>query len=131
MSVKNGYLLLIVLALSIFLVASVYASELSVEFERTPAVSIDNARIVESSAQSIRLAGQLKRPYKLAMPGHVHVYMYSDSGEVIADSKHKVSGLNSARKGMLRVPFNISIEMDIVDMTKAFLVYHTPGHSEG
>jgi hypothetical protein len=96
----------------------------------TGSVSVKMAKMVEEGAD-FRITGQLQRPHKLLMSGHLHAFNYSEAGLLLADSKHQIPGLSSKRKGMLRIPFNIRIENVPAETAKVILKYHTAGHNEG
>ena len=96
----------------------------------TGSVSVKMAKMVEEGAD-FRITGQLQRPHKLLMSGHLHAFNYSENGLLLAESKHRVPSLNSRRKGMMRIPFNIRIENVPAETAKVILKYHTAGHDDG
>ena len=113
--------------------ATVYSSDIGVEFGRTHSVRVTEARIIDQSETQLVLAGHLKRPHRLLMAGHIHAYAYQGNGDLITDSKHRVLGLlglKSKRRGLMRVPFRISIKAVAENVDRVFLEYHSPGHAE-
>lgn len=126
------YIFYIVISCSLLVVLAdtVLAKDVSVYFAELGSVAVIQAKIIETPNQELRITGQLKRPHRIPMTGHLHTYIYSDKGDLLADSKHRVLGLNSKRKGMMRVSFNILVEAVPTDASKAFLEYHDPGHKE-
>jgi hypothetical protein len=102
----------------------------SINFARTTSVSVAKAEIIDISNQKLVIAGQLNRPHRLPMAGHLHSFSYSTNGDLITESKHRILGLNSKRKGLMQVPFKISIEEVLEETDRIFLEYHGPGHSE-
>jgi hypothetical protein len=96
----------------------------------TGSVTVKMAKIVEAGP-NLKVTGQLHRPHKLLMSGHLHAFNYSKDGLLLAESKHQVPGLNSKRNGMMRIPFNIRIENAPIAAARVILKYHTAGHDEG
>jgi len=92
-------------------------------------VTIVNADVFRVG-EDLRVTGLLKRPHPLPMAGHLHVYTYSVDSELTAESKHRVPGLNSKRRGMMRISFNVLLDEVPAGATKVLLEYHSPGHQE-
>lgn len=113
-----------------FVGTAVFAGEISVDFASPYSVSVIQAKISEAPNQALRIIGQLKRPHRISMAGHLHAYIYSVNGDLVAESKHRVAGLNSKRGGMMRVSFNVLHEAAPTETSRAFLEYHSPGHQE-
>ncbi len=125
------YLCAVVLLSLLFVVpGNSYSKIVSVGFARTSSVTVVKANISDISEQTLSITGLLKRYHSSPMVGHLHAYGYSDNGRLIAESKHRVTGLNSKRRGHMRVPFKISIEEAQQETSRVFLEYHLPGHSE-
>jgi hypothetical protein len=105
-------------------------ADIAIDFGSSSSVIVKKASIVDQSDQTLTLAGQLYRPHRLPMVGHLHVYAYLENGDLVSDSKHRVLGLNSQRHGSMRIPFRVSIESATNEIDRLFLEYHSPGHSE-
>jgi len=118
------------LTATLFIPATGYSSDIGVEFGRTHSVRVTEARIIDQSETQLELAGQVSRPHRLPMAGHLHAYTYVKNGDLVSDSKHRVLGLNSKRGGLMRVPFRISIKDVAENIDRVFLEYHSPGHAE-
>lgn len=121
---------LVLLMAALFIPATVYSGDIVVEIERTHSVTVTKAKIVDLSENQLDLAGQLYRPHRLPMAGHLHAYAYMKNENLISDSKHRVPGLNSQRGGSMRVPFRISIKDVANEIDRVYLEYHSPGYSE-
>jgi len=107
-----------------------YSADVAIDFGRSNSVTVATANVVDQSDNALELAGQLYRPHRLPMVGHLHAYAYVKNGDLVSDSKHRVLGLNSQRGGSMRVPFRISIKDVAENLDRVFLEYHSPGHAE-
>ena len=107
-----------------------YAKEMTVEFGDTRSVTVTNARVKDTTGNELTLTGELSRPHRVLLAGHLHAYTYMKDGEMVSDSKHRVSGLNSKKRGIMRVPFRISISKSSNAINRVYLEYHAPGHPE-
>jgi len=113
-----------------FMPAPGHSGDIDLLFGRTHSVTVAKARIVAQSEKRFVLAGQLYRPHRLPMAGHLHVYAYLKDGDLVSDSRHRVLGLNSQRGGSMRVPFRVSIPAVAETIDRVYLEYHSPGSSE-
>lgn len=107
-----------------------HAADIAIDSGRSHSVTVKKASVIDQSDRTLRLAGQLYRPHRLPMVGHLHAYAYLKNGDLVSDSKHRVLGLNSQRGGSMRVPFRISIKNVADETDRIYLEYHSPGHSE-
>lgn len=126
--IANVFVLLMVV---LFVPTTGFAGDINVEFGHAGSVKVTKARITSQSESQLKLVGQLYRPHRLPMAGHLHAYTYLKNGDLASDSKHRVPGLTSQRKGSMRLPFNVSIKGVFDKVDRIFLEYHSPGHSEG
>jgi hypothetical protein len=124
----SSTVILLVMLLAVPVIGN--SKEVSIDFARTSSVSVVKAEIIDNSDQELVIAGQLNRPHRLPMAGHLHAFSYLTNGDLITESKHRILGLNSKRKGFMQVPFKISIEEALEETDRIFLEYHSPGHSE-
>jgi hypothetical protein len=119
-----------------FLVAiPCFASEVEVVFAEQKRISLSAISVTVVKAKSVsddgglRITGQLNRPHRLLLAGHLHAYTYTASNDLIVNSKYRVPGLNSQRKGVMRIPFNLLLK-DASGASKVRLEYHSSGHQE-
>lgn len=121
----------------LFASATCFASSIEVVFKNEQGVPLagNSVKIIRATAvkdgEALRITGQLKRLHRLRMSGHLHAYIYSENGQTLFDSKHRVLGLNSKRKGASRAPFNFLLDDFPTETSTVFLEYHSPGHREG
>jgi len=128
---KIGLFNIIVLLAVVVLFTTIgHSADIPIDFERSFSVTVKKAKVVDQSEHTLVLAGQLHRPHRLAMNGHLHAYAFLENGDLVSESKHRVLGLNSQRGGSMRVPFRISIKKGANEIDRVSLVYHNPGHSE-
>ena len=114
----------------VLLPLSCFAKGIDIDFVRSGSTSITRADISETSSEQLSISGQLKRLHATPVSGHLHSYTYSNGGELLTESKHKVLGLRSKRGGMQLIPFNISIKNPGQETARVSLEYHHPGHQE-
>ena len=126
-----GLLCVVVVQAALFVTPDKGHSEgIIVEMERTASVSVSRAEVVKSSNDMLKIKGELFRPHRLTMAGHLHAYVYAADGSLVSDSQHRLSGLNSQRGGAMRLPFGISIEKVPEEVDRVLLVYHSPGQKK-
>ena len=106
------------------------SKEVSIDFARTPSVSVVKAEIIYISDQELVIAGKLNRSHRWPTRGHLHVYSYSDTGELISEIKQRMRHRKSKKRGYTRINFKISIADALEETNRIFLEYHGPGHSE-
>lgn len=106
-----------------------HATELALDFAGTGSVAVTKVRAARSDHE-LQLVGQVCRPHRLPMTGHLHAYVYGSDGDLVADSQHRIAGLNSRRGGSLRLPFRISLKEGADEADRVFLEYHGPGRPE-
>ena len=126
----NIRIVVFLLMVAMFVPVTGYSDDIDVEFGRTHSVTVAKAKIVDQSGSELELAGQLNRPHRLPMAGHLHTYVYVKNGNLVSDSKHRVLGLNSQRGGSMRVPFRVSIKDVANEIDRVYLEYHNPWHVE-
>lgn len=119
-----------VLVGALLIPAAGYSKEITVDFGETRSVTVINATAKGTTGNELKLVGQLSRPHKVLLAGHLHAYAYTSHGEKVSDSKHRVSGLKSKKGGVMRVPFRISIANTTGEIDRVYLEYHSAGHSE-
>lgn len=107
-----------------------HSADIAIDFGRGHSVTVTKASVIDQSDHALQLAGQLYRPHRLPLAGHLHAYAYLTNGDLVADSKHQVLGLNSQRGGSMRLPFRISMKDVAENIDRVYLEYHSPGHSE-
>ncbi len=135
MKFVNGLLVVGILLMASLVTTPCLASAVEVIFETPNGLVLSSTSVTVVKAEpvndegSLRITGQLKRPHRLPMAGHLHAYTYTENNDLITESRHRVPGLNSQRKGMMRVPFNIFLE-NTSGVAKVRLEYHNPGHQE-
>jgi hypothetical protein len=136
MITERGVLIVGALLLAFLSAMPCLASDVEVVFDGQKGISLSASSVTVVKAEpvsdggNLRITGLLKRPHRLAIAGHLHAYTYTANNELIADTRHRVSGLNSQREGMMRVPFHILLE-DASGASKVRLEYHSLGHQEG
>jgi hypothetical protein len=106
------------------------AKEISVDFARTPSVSVVKAEIIDVSDQKLVIVGKLNRSHRWPTRGHLHVYSYSDTGALISEIEHRMRRLKSKKRSHTMFNFKISITDALDETSRVFLEYHGPGHSE-
>jgi len=135
MKFEHGLLVVGPLLMAFLVTTPSLASAAEVVFETPDGLVLSSASVTVVKAQavnddgSLRITGQLKRPHRLPMAGHLHAFTYTADNDLITESRHRVPGLNAQRKGMMRVPFNLLLE-DNSEASKVRLEYHNPGHQE-
>lgn len=136
MKLERELLVAVFLLVAALVTTPCLASTIKVDFEKQKGVSVTTSSVTVIMAEAVgeggvlRITGQLKRPHRLPMAGHLHAYSHSTNNDLIAGSQHRVPGLNSQRRGLMRVPFKISIKDFPAEINKVYLEYHSPGHSE-
>jgi len=134
MKFENGLLAFGGLLVASLMTTSGVASGVEVVFDKQIGATLSANAVIVAKAElvnddgTLRITGRLRRPHRLAMAGHLHAYAYTEN-TLIADSKHRVPGLNSQRKGEMRILFNILLK-DTSGASKVHLEYHSPGHQE-
>lgn len=87
----------------LFASAPCFATSIEVIFEDEQGnpLADSSVKIISANAvrdgEAIRIKGRLKKRtqlYRLRMSGHLHAYIYSESGQALSDSKHRVHGLS-------------------------------------
>ena len=132
---KQGMLVTGVLMMVTLVAIPCIASEVEVVLEEQKGFSLSASSVTVVKAEPVsdgsdlRITGRLKRPHRLPTAGHLHTYTYTANNDLITDSHHRVPGLNSKRKGMMRIPFNILVE-DASGASKVRLEYHSFGYQE-
>ena len=101
------------------------AAEVTVDFARTPALSVVEARIIDSSEQELTIAGKFNRTHRWPTRGHLHVYSYSGKEVLIFESKHRLRRLNSKNRKHTRFHFKISIEDALEETNRIFSIGST------
>ncbi|MDT8443442.1 MAG: hypothetical protein RQ722_04060 [Desulfuromonadales bacterium] len=135
MKFENGLLVVGVLLMASLVTTPCLASAVEVVFETPNGLVLSSTSVTVVKAEpvndegSLRITGQLKRPHRLPMAGHLHAFTYTVDNDLITDSRHRVLSLNSQRKGLMRVPFNILLENN-TGASKVRLEFHNPGHQE-
>lgn len=106
------------------------ASEITVSYESdrgtvstTSPVKIVRASVMEEE-NGIRVTGVLRRIHNNPRHGHLHVSIYSKSGQLLSESDHPVLGLNSNKNGSLQVPFRVLLKDVAGDISNISLKYH-------
>jgi len=107
-----------------------HSADIGIDFGRSHSVTVTKASVIDQPDHALKLAGQLYRPHRLPMAGHLHAYAYLKNGKLSSDSKHRVMGLNSQRGGSMRFPFRILIKDVAENVDRVYLEYHSPGHAE-
>jgi hypothetical protein len=136
MKLERGLLVAGFLLVAALFTTPCLASTIRVDFEKQKGTPVTTSSVTVVKAESVgeggdlRITGQLKRTHRLSMAGHLHAYLHSANNDLIADSQHRVLGLNSQRSGLMRVPFKFSIEDVSAEINRVYLEYHSPGHAE-
>lgn len=136
MKLEYGLFVVGILLTATLVTTPCLASEVKVDFEKQKGFPVSTSAVTVIKAESVseegdlQITGQLKRTHRLQMAGHLHAYSYSENNDLIADSQHRTPSLNSNRKGVMRIPFNLSIEDAPAEINRVSLEYHGPGHCE-
>lgn len=138
MYLRKGLLVGNMLLVGLFFAsAPCFATNIEVVFKDVQGVPLagNSVKIIRATAvkdgEVLRIKGRLKRLHRLRMSGHLHAYIYSENGQILSDSKHRVLGLNSKRKGLRSTSFNLLIGDFPTETKEVFLEYHRSGHQEG
>jgi len=115
----------------------VVAKDIQINFAQKPGIPLAHSSVTVERAEGkkvdggYRITGLLNVPHRLPMAGHLHVTAYDDKGVITSESKHRVPGLNSARKGVKRIPFNVLVSGLVESTSRVFVEHHSAGHKEG
>jgi hypothetical protein len=72
------------------------------------------------------VAGKVRRPHEIQLPGHVDLSVCSPDGTSLAQKTTQVAGLNSNRRGSLELPFRFRLDFVPPEGAKIRLKYHAP-----
>jgi hypothetical protein len=76
--------------------------------------------------QGFVVAGKIRRPHKIQLPGHVDLSVCSPDGTSFAQKTTQVAGLRSHRRGFLELPFRFSLDFVPPEGARVRLKYHAP-----
>ena len=133
---KIGSYLVCLVALIAMSSTVVIASEIQIEFAQKAGIPLAKSSVAVERAKGVkidgdyRITGVLKVSYRLFKGGHLHVFAFDETGAMTSESKHRVPGLNSARKGVRRVPFNVLVSGLAESTTRILVEHHNAGHVE-
>ena len=119
---KVGSSLICLVVLIVMSSSVVFANDIQIEFAQKAGIPLAKSSVTVERANGevkeggYRITGILNVPHRLPMAGHLHVFAFDENGVMTSDSKHRVPGLHSARKGAKRVPFNVLVS-DLTELT--------------
>lgn len=133
---KAGSYLVCLVALIAMSSSVVVAKDIQINFAQKAGIPLAQSSITVERAEGgkvdggYRITGILKVPHRLPMAGHLHVTAYDDSGVITSESKHRVPGLNSARKGSKKISFNVLVSGLMESTSRILVEHHRSGHKE-
>ncbi|MGE4545636.1 MAG: hypothetical protein AB7D06_16210 [Pedobacter sp.] len=86
-----------------------YSTPASPVLVQASSVSVLRARAF-AKGDDLVVAGTVKRPHELQMPGHLDLMVCTADGGLVGHETTRVVGLSSNRKGMLELPFHFSVD---------------------
>jgi hypothetical protein len=99
--------------------------QIPVEIRPTSPVTVSKAQ-AHSHDGEVRVSGNLQRPIRVRMTGHVDVLFLRPDGSPIAEKQIHVASLNSRRHGMQEVRFKASMDLQLPAGASAVFTYHVP-----
>lgn len=81
---------------------------------------------VGRSGDGLVVAGTVRRPHEVQLPGHVVVEVLGPDGELVAWKRVVIPGLTSNRKGFMDLPFLVRLDFLPPPGSTVRLWYHGP-----
>ena len=100
-----------------------------VEIAPTPVATVSRAD-VRASGDQFLLSGEVRRYYRIHLPGHVDVDVIAPDGTVVEQKQITVPGLSSARRGRMDGSFLSKLESVPPKGSVVRFRYHAPGSED-